>query len=224
MPGPRLETPPSPPEWRRSVPFFALAVVLHGLVLLYPRSLAVIIPAVPLPIQAHLTSSAPPAEGVKAEPPMVQPPPRPKKQAGKTPALVTPQPLETLQVPASSAPPATVPAAAPTTASTPRPPDVAGPAPSLTAVRFNADYLRNPQPDYPAISRRLGEEGKVLIKVRVATDGTPLTVNLEKSSNFARLDQAALRAVAQWRFIPARLGETPVEASVIVPIVFRLES
>ncbi|HRY90482.1 MAG TPA: energy transducer TonB, partial [Rubrivivax sp.] len=65
--------------------------------------------------------------------------------------------------------------------------------------------------------------GKVLLRVRVSREGQPAAVDLEKSSNFERLDEAARHAVARWRFVPARRGDEPVEGSVIVPIVFRLE-
>jgi protein TonB len=95
---------------------------------------------------------------------------------------------------------------------------------TITAARFNAAYLNNPEPKYPPLSRRLGEEGKVLLKVRVMPDGNPGAVDLEKSSNFERLDEAARQAVSRWRFIPAKRGDEPIEASVIVPIVFRLDS
>jgi protein TonB len=91
------------------------------------------------------------------------------------------------------------------------------------AARFDAAYLNNPRPAYPAASRRLGEEGKVVLKVRVAADGRALAVNLEKGSNFERLDEAARQAVARWRFIPARRGDEAVESSVMVPLVFRLD-
>jgi protein TonB len=92
-----------------------------------------------------------------------------------------------------------------------------------TAPRFNAAYLHNPAPVYPPSSRRLGEEGKVLLHVKVSAAGQPVAVDLEKSSNFERLDEAARHAVARWRFVPAKRGEEAVEGSVIVPIVFRLD-
>lgn len=98
------------------------------------------------------------------------------------------------------------------------------PAPPLpiTAARFDADYLQNPAPAYPALSRRLREEGTVLLVVRVTAQGNAEQVQVKQSSDFARLDEAALNAVRQWRFVPARQGEEPVAASVVVPIVFRL--
>lgn len=87
----------------------------------------------------------------------------------------------------------------------------------------HADYLDNPRPHYPRQARRLRQEGRVLIEVRVSTDGLPLSVGLKSSAGFDLLDRAALEAVRHWRFVPARRGGRPVEASVVVPIQFVLE-
>jgi len=96
-----------------------------------------------------------------------------------------------------------------------------GTEPALTAARFDADYLHNPAPAYPAQSRRLKEEGTVLLLVRVSAEGTPLSVEIRNSSGFDRLDEAGLQAVRQWRFVPAKRGSENVAASVLVPIQFK---
>ena len=69
----------------------------------------------------------------------------------------------------------------------------------------------------------MGEEGKVLLKVRVSAQGTALDVAISKSSGFPRLDAAAQDAVARWRFVPARRGDEAVDSSVVVPITFALD-
>lgn len=97
-------------------------------------------------------------------------------------------------------------------------------APAVTAPRFEADYLDNPPPAYPRLSRRLREEGEVELRVRVDAAGRAVTVELARSSGSARLDQAALHAVRNWRFEPARRGRQAVEAWVRVPILFKLEA
>jgi protein TonB len=97
----------------------------------------------------------------------------------------------------------------------------AGTEPILTAARFDADYLHNPAPAYPAQSRRLKEEGTVLLLVRVSVEGTPLSVEVRNTSGFERLDEAGLQAVRQWRFVPAKRGGENVAASVLVPIQFK---
>ena len=67
-------------------------------------------------------------------------------------------------------------------------------------------------------------EGAVRLRVRIASDGTPLNVGLAASSGHVSLDQAALDAVRQWTFIPATRDGKPVEGWLEVPIVFRLEA
>jgi protein TonB len=49
-------------------------------------------------------------------------------------------------------------------------------------------------------------------------------VEIRTSSGVERLDRAALDAVRRWRFVPARQGDTPVDAWVLVPIRFSLDS
>ncbi|MFN2308406.1 MAG: energy transducer TonB [Gammaproteobacteria bacterium] len=101
----------------------------------------------------------------------------------------------------------------------------AEPAPPAASVpSFAADYLDNPPPAYPRVSRRLREEGEVELRVRVDAAGRPVAVELARSSGSERLDSAARAAVQRWRFEPARQGEQAVEAWVRVPIRFKLEA
>ncbi len=95
---------------------------------------------------------------------------------------------------------------------------------AITAARFDADYLDNPKPVYPHAARRLGEQGKVLLRVHVSADGHAERVEIKVSSGFARLDQAAEDAVSRWRFVPARRGDQAIAAWVQVPVTFQLES
>jgi protein TonB len=88
--------------------------------------------------------------------------------------------------------------------------------------KFGVAYLNNPKPNYPNMSKRLGEEGRVLLRVLVATDGKPETVELENSSGFERLDQAAIDVVKKWSFIPAKKGKEVLSAYVLVPVKFTL--
>jgi protein TonB len=142
--------------------------------------------------------------------PEIPPPPQPQvleSVAGTSPVPIAPPP-----------PPSPVPDAAPVAPAAPAPP-----APRI-AARFDADYLKNPPPAYPAMSRRYGEQGQVMLKVLVSTEGTAKRVQIDRSSGFPRLDEAAHDAVHQWRFVPARRGTEPIEDWVLVPIVFRLSS
>jgi protein TonB len=100
----------------------------------------------------------------------------------------------------------------------------ASPRPAaLVPPRFDADYLANPPPVYPALSRRNQEEGRVILRVLVDPDGRPLSVETKTSSGWPRLDRAAEDAVRLWRFVPGREGDRTVQAHVLVPLSFSLE-
>lgn len=158
----------------------------------------------------------------KAAKPLPPPPPKPVPQL-RRPPVVQPQPVLAVASPTASSS-FTV---APQPPAPPPQPIAAPPAPApvvaVVAARFDADYLDNPKPVYPALSRRMNEAGKVLLKVRVSAQGKALEVVVSKSSGFARLDAAASDAVARWRFVPARRGDEAIDSSVIVPITFALE-
>lgn len=94
----------------------------------------------------------------------------------------------------------------------------------VTPPLFNAAYLRNPAPAYPAAARRSGDQGTVMLKVLVSPEGVPLLIELDQSSGSKLLDGAALDAVKNWQFVPARRGAENVEGWVRVPVVFKLES
>ena len=86
-----------------------------------------------------------------------------------------------------------------------------------------ASELNNPKPPYPAISRRLGEQGRVILKACVSSVGGIDSLSLIKSSGFDRLDRIALETVQRWKFIPARRGQQPVAMCYQLPIQFTLE-
>ncbi|MFT7229382.1 MAG: protein TonB [Methylophilaceae bacterium] len=90
--------------------------------------------------------------------------------------------------------------------------------------KFGVSYLNNPVPSYPRFSRRKGEEGRVLLKVLVTAKGGPGQVEVENSSGYKRLDEAAINAVQNWRFIPARKGAEALSAYVLVPVKFSLDN
>jgi protein TonB len=93
-----------------------------------------------------------------------------------------------------------------------------------TAPKFDADYLDNPAPTYPSLSRRAGEEGKVVLRVFVEASGVPSKIDINTSSGFDRLDKTAVSTVARWKFIPARQGADAIGAWVLVPIIFDLKN
>lgn len=59
--------------------------------------------------------------------------------------------------------------------------------------------------------------------VEVDQKGMPVQVEVEQSSGYHLLDQAALKAVRYWRFQPERIGDLPVTSRVAIPVRFRLE-
>lgn len=166
-----------------------------------PRPLPVVQEAKPVPVERKPAVKRP------------EPPPPPILAA----APEAPSAADFAVPPQPPAPPA--PISAPVQTAPPSPP---APQP-VTAPRFDADYLHNPKPAYPAVSRRLGDEGTVLLGVRVSAEGAALAVELRQSSGHPRLDESALDAVRRWRFVPARRGGDAIESWVTVPIAFKLD-
>jgi protein TonB len=76
--------------------------------------------------------------------------------------------------------------------------------------------------DYPPISIRLNEEGKVGVRYVVSAEGNVTDVNITSSSGKERLDQAAVGMVKRWRFHPALQAGKPVAATLDAVVVFRL--
>jgi len=87
----------------------------------------------------------------------------------------------------------------------------------------DADYLANPRPAYPPLSKRLGEQGKVVVRVLIGTDGTAQKAEIRTSSGFDRLDQAALATVQRWRYVPGKRDGVPEAMWFNIPINFVLE-
>lgn len=157
--------------------------------------------------------------------------------AAAVPAPAEPRPSE--PPPAPTTAPATAPVTAPSTSIESSSPSTltnsstsgSGSGPALmseqtqshpeTPAQVDPNYLHRPNPVYPALSRRLREEGTVVLRVSLDARGTVQDIAIQTSSNFERLDQAALEAVRQWRFIPATRGQVAVPSTVLVPIAFR---
>jgi protein TonB len=95
--------------------------------------------------------------------------------------------------------------------------------PVLQPPSSAADYLQNPKPAYPAISRRLNEQGKTTVRVLIGADGQPQQAEIGKSSGFSRLDDAALATVMRWRYVPGKRGGLAEAMWFNVPINWVLE-
>lgn len=131
----------------------------------------------------------------------------------------------------SPQPPVTVPAPAAATATqmsgasaSQHPAQKAGGDAGNSAPIARDARLNNPEPQYPYESRRRGEEGRVILNVRVTAEGTAASVEVAKSSGYRRLDMTARKTVSHWTFIPARQNNVAIEASARVTIIFKLRA
>lgn len=82
--------------------------------------------------------------------------------------------------------------------------------------------LSAPAPSYPESARRAGISGTTVVGMTVSTDGSVSSAWVESSSGNSTLDSAAVSAVYNWRFVPAKQNGTPVTANSRVPITFNL--
>ena len=95
--------------------------------------------------------------------------------------------------------------------------------PALSLPSAQAQGLNNPKPAYPKLSRRLNEQGQVVLRVYVSADGSAQQVEIKTSSGYDRLDQEALRTVLRWRFVPGQHLGTPQAMWFNLPVNFVLE-
>lgn len=202
----------------------AAAIALHAVtlaaVLTYEPARSALIGAAPIMVELF-TPPKPPEP--RLAPPTELPKPRPVAKVLQPPEPVEPPPLITAP---AQAPSAAVVAPRPRSPSAPVAEAVAAisAAPvTTTPPVFNADYLENPPPAYPPLSRRMREQGRVMLRVLVNPSGTADDVQIRTSSGITRLDEAAQETVKRWKFVPAKRGSEAVSAWVLIPISFRLE-
>jgi protein TonB len=237
---------PLPGSGIRAVPL-ALIVLLHAALLyaaLYGMKHPVAIPTVPREVIATLITPqpAPTPPQPQPTPPAPQPEPKPapkvtpkptpvvKKAAPPKPtpkpapeptekSISTPAPPPVVAAPSAPEPQvAAAPAAPP---APPAPPAPAAPAPPKTVS--GVEYVQPPQPDYPPIAKRMGEEGKVMLRVLVSEHGRPEKVDVQKSSGSARLDEAARQAALRAVFKPHLEDGRPVAVYALIPINFSIQ-
>jgi protein TonB len=220
---------PSAPTMNRRMLIATGVVLLHVFVLwalqsgLMRRAAEIIVPGEIL--SEFITPPAPPAP--ERQTPVAPQPPKqevkPVVKAAPTPPLPTPTP-EPAPVMAQPAPAPAAPAAPAIEASTVAAAPAAPPAPArIELPSSDAAYLRNPKPSYPALSRRLGEQGKVIVRVLIGVDGSAQQAEIRTSSGYERLDQAALATVRSWRYVPGKRNGTAEAMWFNVPINFVLE-
>jgi protein TonB len=221
---------PSAPVSRRNVLIVGSVLLLHGLALwalqsgLVQRVVELVVPvdvvsavaelpqpkAIPVPVaKSPAPTPKPPVSRV------AQAPPQPVSLAVASPTAAPNAPTG-VSVPQEPAPPIGSPIAPTAVAAAPGPAKVELPS-------SDADYLHNPKPEYPTLSKRRGEQGRVVLRVLIGTDGVAQKAELHHTSGFERLDQAGLNTVLRWRYVPGKRGGQPEAMWFHVPINFVME-
>jgi protein TonB len=162
-------------------------------------------------------------EEQKPDIPPPPPPPPPKNLPPPPPSYVPP-----VEVPVSAPPAANAIAAVsntPQPVAPPSPAPVVVSAPPAAPVRTGAvvNSANCEKPEYPSASRRLEEEGTVSLRFLVGVDGKVIQAEVEKSSGFRRLDEAARAGLAKCQFKPATLDGKPEQAWASMKYTWRLE-
>ncbi len=147
-------------------------------------------------VEAVLMSEAPPPA------PAAPPPPTPK-----TPAPPPPAPTST----------------APAITQTNTPPVAAPTAPAIRTGAVIQAGASCAKPDYPSASRRLEEEGTVILKFLIGVEGKVLQADIEKSSGYTRLDDAARNALSKCQFRPGTVDGKPEQSWATIAYKWRLE-
>jgi len=82
-------------------------------------------------------------------------------------------------------------------------------------------YRHKEMPVYPTLARRLGKEGKVLLRLTIDENGSPVNVEVVEDSGYG-FASAAIAAVKKSTFIPPTLNGRPVSAKALLPVIFTL--
>ena len=182
-------------------------------------------PALPVPAR-HLPSPPPPSVPVV----LVQAPsPLPTAAPVPQPALPVPQALPAPAAPAAPAatPPALLPANPAPSLSTavapPKPAPTPVPAEPRSVPASALRYLVPPAVEVPVASRRMGEQGTVVLRVVFDVGGRPRLVQVQRSSGHARLDQQAVAAMQAARIAPYLDNGQAVEVSALAPLAYELD-
>lgn len=218
------------PKPQRITVIVASVLLFHGAAL-WALQTGLLRRAVEVLVPAELLS-----ELIEPASPIVPPPPAPpaltpvKPMLHRAPTPVHQPAPELLAVadptPAANAPVGVLnPVAAPEAVTAPV--SVASPAPPapprVELPSSDADYLHNPKPPYPPLSKRLGEQGKVVVRALIGIDGTAQQAQIKQSSGFERLDQSALATVLRWRYVPGKRAGVAEAMWFNLPITFVLE-
>ncbi len=238
-----VTTPPPPPDTRTAAPRAPMppgrrtaliagsVLVFHGLAIwalqsgLLRRAVEVV---VPVALLAEIIEPTPVADPPPAPPPPPKTPPPKKLTPPPPPQLAArpelpPAPAAPVGVIDPPPPPPVVEPTPPAPPAPPAPPPAPPAPPKIELPSSDADYLANPKPAYPPISKRLGEQGKVVVRVLIGVDGMAQRAEVRSSSGYERLDKAAYDTVLRWRYVPGKRNGQVEAMWFNVPINFVLE-
>ncbi len=225
MPYPALDVERMMLNKRNSVflPSLMFVVAAHGALLYFLFKQQLIPPPEQLAtLLVNFIPAARPPEQTKPEPPPPTPKPQPAKKpqsrqiVAETPVLSPSEPVALSFQPEPEPAPNPVAAAEPSPAQMPQGPITLSSELSVACPELNA-------PAYPPLSRRLGEEGKLVLRVELDEGGRVNIARVVTSSGFTRLDEAAMVAVKTWRCNPPQRNGQPVRAIALQPFNFVLQ-
>lgn len=241
-----LQAPP-----QRKLIGLAAVVALHALLFwaLQAGLASTLIQKMPTVVQALLLEEKRPERPPEPAPPLPPPPAQPVPPPTKP--MPQPAPLPTATPPTPTTPPAQVPVAAvpalvaapnaisaiaavtaapppaavtpsaPLASPPPAAPSTAPRAPQRSAAGVNMTLCE--KPEYPSASRRMEEEGTVALRFLVGVDGKVLQSEIEKSSGFKRLDEAARNGLAKCQFKAAMVDGQAEQSWASIKYTWRLE-
>jgi protein TonB len=197
-----LNAPRAKPRFSGRVVFLAATIVLHvagGATLIGMRH------------EQHAAKESDPiiATMLDAQQTEVEAPPEYVPPPVNVAYALTPPPELTFETDSITPPEVTTTAIAPPQAQSITPPMVE-----------EIEYVRAPAPRYPPESQRGRERGTVVLRVLVDAVGRPAQIQIEQSSGYARLDDAARVAVEKALFRPHEVNGVAQPAQVLIPIEF----
>jgi protein TonB len=93
-------------------------------------------------------------------------------------------------------------------------------------TRFGASvapaFLHREMPIYPMMARKLGREGKVMLKLTIDEKGNLSDVEVIDKAGY-EFTEAAVEAVKKSTFLPAKKDGKPIASRALLPIRFQLE-
>ena len=99
-------------------------------------------------------------------------------------------------------------------------------SPTSKNIKSRAKYkigtIENPHPEYPIIARKKGWQGRLLLAVHIDKNGNVLNVHVKETSGFEVLDKVSVKTIRDWKFLPARHGDSNVEDNINIPVSFKL--